>query len=902
MPRHFRLKLLIAAFGLAAAPFVCALPGNATASNALVALGQHSTTLHNGDVASGPLSFSETMHIVVSLNVRNREKLNSFLANAQQPGKPISQRSMSSQQFVDQFSPTEAQAQAVANYLTHTGFKNVVIAPNRLLVSGDATADAVGAAFSTTFESVRTHDGRTAYHNTNDVMIPSSLQGTVLSVLGLQTVNTMHTLIHPTSTPAMVGPPPPTVAHNPTDFAAIYGGSGVPTASTVPVGIIASGNLSVVLSDLALFASTNNLPAISTQVVGTGSTDETGTEEYDLDSQDIVGMSGGVQQIIFYVAPSLGDADLTADFNTVVSANAVKVINVSLGECETIAQEDGSAAADDVIFAAAVAQGQTFSVSAGDTGADECGNGGKTPSWPASSQYVVAVGGTELYVNPLTTWSSEIVWYNENQGDGATGGSPSTFEPMPSWQVGVGQNAGQTTRGVPDVAFDASPLSGALLIYNGQSGVQVGGTSLASPLFVGSWARMLAANGTGLGFAAPLIYKLPSTDFHDITSGDNGGEMAAAGWDYATGFGSLIMNQEVNDLGSAPVANFSYSVSGLTITFTDSSTYSGGTLSSHSWNFGDGGTSTATNPSHTYAASGTYSVTETVTANGASGSYTALVTTQSAPTAAPTLSVPPTSPGSYTVSWYQYPSVSGATYYNLQQQTTGGLWTTLLSSATTAWTTPVVESNGTYLYRVQACNVVGCGPWSTTGTVVVTNAPFIPPVFSSSTGNYTVNWTSVSGSTSYNLQQQNTYGVWTTVQSSAATSWVASGENKGIYLYRVQACNSSGCGFWSNTVPVVVSAPPPILTAPATSMPGVSYTVSWTSVSGAISYTLDQKSSSNPDWTPVQESAATSWVASGETDGTYVYQVQACYATYCTVWSATATTDVTNVISNTEKH
>ena len=636
-----------------------------------------------------------------------------------------------------------------------------------------------------------------------------------------------------------------------------------------------------------------------------------------------------------------------------------------------------------MIFAAAVAQGQTFSVSAGDTGADECGNGGKTPSWPASSQYVVAVGGTELYVNPLTTWSSEIVWYNENQGDGATGGSPSTFEPMPSWQVGVGQNAGQTTRGVPDVAFDASPLSGALLIYNGQSGVQVGGTSLASPLFVGSWARMLAANGTGLGFAAPLIYKLPSTDFHDITSGDNGGEMAAAGWDYATGFGSLIMNQEVNDLGSAPVANFSYSVSGLTITFTDSSTYSGGTLSSHSWNFGDGGTSTATNPSHayaasgtysvtetvtdaangasgshtalvtiqsapvasfsyavsgltiaftdsstysggtlsshswnfgdggtstatnpshTYAASGTYSVTETVTANGASGSYTALVTTQSAPTAAPTLSVPPTSPGSYTVSWYQYPSVSGATYYNLQQQTTGGLWTTLLSSATTAWTTPVVESNGTYLYRVQACNVVGCGPWSTTGTVVVTNAPFIPPVFSSSTGNYTVNWTSVSGSTSYNLQQQNTYGVWTTVQSSAATSWVASGENKGIYLYRVQACNSSGCGFWSNTVPVVVSAPPPILTAPATSMPGVSYTVSWTSVSGAISYTLDQKSSSNPDWTPVQESAATSWVASGETDGTYVYQVQACYATYCTVWSATATTDVTNVISNTEKH
>jgi len=66
------------------------------------------------------------------------------------------------------------------------------------------------------------------------------------------------------------------------------------------------------------------------------------------------------------------------------------------------------------------------------------------------------------------------------------------------------------------------------------------------------------------------------------------------------------------------VANFSFTTSGLTATFTDSSSDSDGSIASHSWNFGDGATSTATNPSHTYASAGTYSVSETVTDNGGS--------------------------------------------------------------------------------------------------------------------------------------------------------------------------------------------------------------------------------------------------------------------------------------------
>ncbi len=80
-----------------------------------------------------------------------------------------------------------------------------------------------------------------------------------------------------------------------------------------------------------------------------------------------------------------------------------------------------------------------------------------------------------------------------------------------------------------------------------------------------------------------------------------------------------------------PVANFSSVTNGLVANFTDSSTDSDGTIASRSWNFGDGGTSTATNPSHTYATGGTYSVSLTVTDNGgATNTKTSSVTVASA--------------------------------------------------------------------------------------------------------------------------------------------------------------------------------------------------------------------------------------------------------------------------------
>lgn len=71
--------------------------------------------------------------------------------------------------------------------------------------------------------------------------------------------------------------------------------------------------------------------------------------------------------------------------------------------------------------------------------------------------------------------------------------------------------------------------------------------------------------------------------------------------------------------GAPPTANFSYAPSNLVVNFTDTSTSSGGAIAARQWDFGDGTTSTAANPSKTYAAPGTYNVRLTVT-DGADGS------------------------------------------------------------------------------------------------------------------------------------------------------------------------------------------------------------------------------------------------------------------------------------------
>jgi PKD repeat protein len=82
----------------------------------------------------------------------------------------------------------------------------------------------------------------------------------------------------------------------------------------------------------------------------------------------------------------------------------------------------------------------------------------------------------------------------------------------------------------------------------------------------------------------------------------------------------------------SPIANFTSASNGLTASFTDTSTDNDGSIASRSWAFGDGGTSTAANPSHAYAAAGTYTVALTVTDNGGATNTVSKAVTVTSPT------------------------------------------------------------------------------------------------------------------------------------------------------------------------------------------------------------------------------------------------------------------------------
>lgn len=476
---------------------------------------------------------SESLDVVVALKLRNRDLLDYHVRALTTPGHPEFGRWLSREQILADYAPLPGRANAVAAYLTQAGFTKVHIEPNRLLVTATGTMTAIRNAFHTELGRF-VRDGREGIANVTDVRVPPELSDTVLSVHGLQTLDQMRTLNYRLDRVLLTGS-----VHglNPVLFPVVYDAASLPAASTTAVGIITEGSMTQTIADLHQFESQNGLPTINPTVVqvGTPSTDTSNTAEWDLDSQTIQAMAGGqVGQMIFYTAHSLTNANITKTLNKAISDNIARVINVSLGECESAAYSDGTMVADDQIFQVAIAQGQTVSVSSGDSGSKECGSPVGTAvgaSYPASSPYVIAVGGTTLYTDTSGNYGGEVTW-------SGTGGSPSLYEAKPAWQNGVVPG---TYRGVPDIAFDADPYSGAIIIVNGAS-AQYGGTSLASPLFVGSWARIQSANNARLGFPASWIYSRGTqytSAFHDVTSGTNGGYSATAGWDYTTGFGSF---------------------------------------------------------------------------------------------------------------------------------------------------------------------------------------------------------------------------------------------------------------------------------------------------------------------------------------------------------------------------
>ena len=148
---------------------------------------------------------------------------------------------------------------------------------------------------------------------------------------------------------------------------------------------------------------------------------------------------------------------------------------------------------------------------------------------------------------------------------------------------------------------------------------------------VTSWSWSFGDGGTSTTQNPNHTYTAAGTYDVTLTATDNGG---------ATGTKTVSVTvTAAPPANGPPTASFTPSCTNFACTFTDSSTDSDGSVTSWGWSFGDGGTSTAQNPNHTYTAAGTYNVTLTATDNGgATGAKTVSVTV----TAAPPANAPPT--------------------------------------------------------------------------------------------------------------------------------------------------------------------------------------------------------------------------------------------------------------------
>jgi subtilase family serine protease len=323
-----------------------------------------------------------------------------------------------------------------------------------------------------------------------------------------------------------LGTPP----FKPADFHAAYSLPNAAPAGQV-IGIVDAFDDPKAESDLGVYSSTYGLPACTTangcfrKVNQRGGTTPPAADsgwalEISLDV-DIAHAICPNCKILLVEADSNSFANLATAVNEAAALGATEISN-SYGGGEF----GGS-------FAAYDHKNIAITVSSGD------GGFAAGTQFPASAPTVVAVGGTSLHLHADGTYSSESAW------PGAGSGCSAFYAPEP-WQANNLKWQDECPaggRGVADVSAVADPATGASVYdsFNEPGFLQVGGTSLSSPLIAGVFA--LAGNAASVPYASKLPYK-HKTSLHDVKTGSNGscGGLrictAKGGLDGPTGLGS----------------------------------------------------------------------------------------------------------------------------------------------------------------------------------------------------------------------------------------------------------------------------------------------------------------------------------------------------------------------------
>jgi hypothetical protein len=323
-----------------------------------------------------------------------------------------------------------------------------------------------------------------------------------------------------------------------------YGPSSLQAAYSLPSGSAGGGQTVAIVdayddpnaeADLAAYRTQYGLSACSTangcfkKVSQSGSTTalpapNTGwAGEISLDL-DMVSAICPNCKILLVEATSPSMADLGTAVNRAVTMGAKYVSNSYGGP------ENGTENTNDASYFNH--PGVAITASSGDSDYD----GG---SYPATSKYVTAVGGTSLTTASNSRGWSEKVWNTTSYTEGAGSGC-SQYVAKPAFQSGI--NTGCTKRAEADVSAVADPATGVAVYqtYGGSGWAVYGGTSAAAPII----ASVYALAGTPGNSTVPNSYPYAHTaNLNDVTSGQNGtcGAplcTAGSGWDGPTGLGT----------------------------------------------------------------------------------------------------------------------------------------------------------------------------------------------------------------------------------------------------------------------------------------------------------------------------------------------------------------------------
>jgi kumamolisin len=572
---------------------------------------------HKGLHKVGATSTSLKLGLQIGL-VANNSGVQKAAKSASNPSSSSYGKYLSLSKLQSKYGATSSKRKAVVNAFKSKNVKATVDVTH-LRVSATVSVGKAQKMFGTKWANYKTSSGEVIALPVNTPKLPKGLKGNVDTVAGMRyavkpkgsSSGVRPAVVYDGGTPTRTGTVGPTCLDS-TDPGVVASSSGLFPNQILEAYGIAPLHSAGLLGQGVRLAIVGEAPTPSSDVnqfrncfgaQGTALKIHNGSGikpilESSLDAMVVSMVAPQLDRFDLWVHPIDEDADdgdvlgflklLASPLQATTNGTPLpNVVSVSYGVCEsTVSKYSASRTLVTRLLAADAALGITVVVAAGDTGSSACARGvpvgqltssEKKPqvSWPASSGWVLAVGGTNLTLNSNNTIASTGPWndtvypapFNAAKGGG---GGQSTFQDRPSWQPAQ-SFANSKYRMVPDIAAFADESPGYPIVCSSgvkgcpksaQSIAFVGGTSASTPLVAGMialWDQQAKQQGLPRpGFVPPLLYATAKRNpgaFIDITEGGNalfGGSCCPArpGFDLATGLGSPLANQVASLLGA----------------------------------------------------------------------------------------------------------------------------------------------------------------------------------------------------------------------------------------------------------------------------------------------------------------------------------------------------------------